>query len=172
MLSLVSTNCDAAISADCLKPSTPDARLLPERLSNWQGSLFCHLGIALVTDVRSGSFQRVCALPSGSSANLSSKSLLRAFWGAGETHPGAALQDILRLLTLWFNHGSAPDVEAALQEGFGHVSIDTWLVVIPQVPLSSLMLHAAMQRCAVLLCYGCAVLRCAVLCCADMLWPA
>ena len=52
---------------------------------------------------------------------------------AGETHPGAALQDILRLLTLWFNHGSAPDVEAALQEGFGHVSIDTWLVVIPQV---------------------------------------
>ena len=51
----------------------------------------------------------------------------------GETHPGAALQDILRLLTLWFNHGSAPDVEAALQEGFGHVSIDTWLVVIPQV---------------------------------------
>jgi len=54
---------------------------------------------------------------------------------AGETHPGAALQDILRLLTLWFNHGSAPDVEAALQEGFGHVSIDTWLVVIPQVNL-------------------------------------
>ncbi|DBA66640.1 TPA: hypothetical protein ACH3X2_002209 [Trebouxia sp. C0005] len=52
---------------------------------------------------------------------------------SGETHPGAALQDILRLLTLWFNHGSAPDVEAALQEGFGHVSIDTWLVVIPQV---------------------------------------
>ena len=43
------------------------------------------------------------------------------------------MQDILRLLTLWFNHGSAPDVEAALQEGFGHVSIDTWLVVIPQV---------------------------------------
>lgn len=43
------------------------------------------------------------------------------------------LQDILRLLTLWFNYGSAPDVEQALQEGFGLVSIDTWLVVIPQV---------------------------------------
>ncbi|KAK9806197.1 hypothetical protein WJX72_004970 [[Myrmecia] bisecta] len=51
----------------------------------------------------------------------------------GEVRTGANLQDILRLLTLWFNHGSAPDVEAALQEGFGHVSIDTWLVVIPQV---------------------------------------
>ena len=46
------------------------------------------------------------------------------------------MQDILRLLTLWFNHGSAPDVEAALQEGFGRVSIDTWLVVIPQVRLN------------------------------------
>ena len=43
------------------------------------------------------------------------------------------LQDILRLLTLWFSHGAAPDVEAALQEGFSHVSIDTWLVVIPQI---------------------------------------
>ena len=30
---------------------------------------------------------------------------------AGETHPGAALQDILWLLTLCFNHGSAPDLD-------------------------------------------------------------
>jgi len=37
------------------------------------------------------------------------------------------------LLTLWFNHGSYADVEEALQEGFSLVSIDTWLVVIPQV---------------------------------------
>ena len=44
-----------------------------------------------------------------------------------------SLQDLLRLLTLWFNYGAAPDVEAALQEGFSHVSIDTWLAVIPQV---------------------------------------
>lgn len=46
---------------------------------------------------------------------------------------GNNLQDILRLLTLWFGYGSAADVEAALAEGFGHVNIDTWLVVIPQV---------------------------------------
>lgn len=43
------------------------------------------------------------------------------------------LQDILRLLTLWFNHGSSKEVEAALVEGFQLVSIDTWLVVVPQV---------------------------------------
>ena len=30
---------------------------------------------------------------------------------------GGPLQDILRLLTLWFNHGAAPEVEAALMEG-------------------------------------------------------
>ena len=52
-----------------------------------------------------------------------------------EAARGSNLQDILRLLTLWFSHGAAPDVEKALEEGFGHVSIDTWLVVIPQVIL-------------------------------------
>lgn len=51
---------------------------------------------------------------------------------AGEALRGSNLQDILRLLTLWFTHGAAPDVEKALEEGFTHVSIDTWLVVIPQ----------------------------------------
>lgn len=51
--------------------------------------------------------------------------------GGGGT--GENLQDILRILTLWFNHGAVPDVEAALQDGFSRVSIDTWLVVIPQM---------------------------------------
>jgi len=52
---------------------------------------------------------------------------------AGGAGSGDSLQDILRILTLWFNHGAAADVEAALQDGFSRVSIDTWLVVIPQV---------------------------------------
>lgn len=56
--------------------------------------------------------------------------LLALLTGAGS---GDNLQDILRILTLWFNHGAAADVEAALQDGFSRVSIDTWLVVIPQV---------------------------------------
>ena len=51
---------------------------------------------------------------------------------AGTAGSGDNLQDILRILTLWFNHGAAADVEAALQDGFSRVSIDTWLVVIPQ----------------------------------------
>ncbi|WOH04828.1 hypothetical protein DCAR_0624240 [Daucus carota subsp. sativus] len=44
-----------------------------------------------------------------------------------------SLQDILRLLTLWFNHGAKPEVQLAMQEGFAHVNINTWLVVLPQI---------------------------------------
>lgn len=43
------------------------------------------------------------------------------------------LQDILRLLTLWFNHGATVEVQRALQEGFSLVNINTWLVVLPQI---------------------------------------
>ncbi|XP_017224295.1 serine/threonine-protein kinase TOR isoform X2 [Daucus carota subsp. sativus] len=44
-----------------------------------------------------------------------------------------SLQDILRLLTLWFNHGATQEVQLALQKGFTHVNINTWLVVLPQI---------------------------------------
>lgn len=43
------------------------------------------------------------------------------------------LQDILRLLTLWFNHGATAEVQMALRKGFEHVNINTWLVVLPQI---------------------------------------
>lgn len=43
------------------------------------------------------------------------------------------LQDILRLLTLWFNHGATAEVQTALQKGFALVNINTWLVVLPQI---------------------------------------
>ncbi|ABO93925.1 predicted protein [Ostreococcus lucimarinus CCE9901] len=53
--------------------------------------------------------------------------------GSSMKAKGGSLQDILRLLTLWFNHGGSPEVETALIAGFGHVNIDTWLAVIPQI---------------------------------------
>ncbi|XP_030468800.2 serine/threonine-protein kinase TOR-like isoform X2 [Syzygium oleosum] len=43
------------------------------------------------------------------------------------------LQDILRLLTLWFNHGATIDVQMAMEKGFALVNITTWLGVLPQV---------------------------------------
>lgn len=44
-----------------------------------------------------------------------------------------ALQDILRLLTLWFKFGAHDDVCHAMEANFSKVEIDTWLEVIPQV---------------------------------------
>lgn len=44
-----------------------------------------------------------------------------------------SLQDILRLLTLWFNHGATSEVQMALQKGFSRVKIEMWLVVLPQI---------------------------------------
>jgi len=44
-----------------------------------------------------------------------------------------SLQDILRLLTLWFAHGSKKPVERALSKGFNTITVDTWLSVLPQI---------------------------------------
>lgn len=44
-----------------------------------------------------------------------------------------SLQDILRLLTLWFNYGATAEVQTALQKGFSLVKIEMWLVVLPQI---------------------------------------
>ncbi|KAI0091642.1 phosphatidylinositol 3-kinase [Irpex rosettiformis] len=43
------------------------------------------------------------------------------------------LQDILRLLTLWFKYGAHDDVSHAMATGFTNVEVDTWLEVIPQI---------------------------------------
>ncbi|XP_006461841.1 hypothetical protein AGABI2DRAFT_151460 [Agaricus bisporus var. bisporus H97] len=44
-----------------------------------------------------------------------------------------ALQDILRLLTLWFKFGAHDDVSDAMANGFSTVEVDTWLEVVPQI---------------------------------------
>jgi len=45
----------------------------------------------------------------------------------------SAIQDTLRLLTLWFAHGRHEGVSQAVNEGVKLVSVDTWLGVIPQL---------------------------------------
>ncbi len=54
---------------------------------------------------------------------------IHGFFRSIALSPRQTLQDILRLLTLWFQHGALKDVETALREGFNTVSIDTWLQV-------------------------------------------
>lgn len=49
----------------------------------------------------------------------------------------SALQDTLRLLTLWFKYGAHDEVSHAMATGFTSVEVDTWLEVIPQVRLGN-----------------------------------
>jgi len=60
---------------------------------------------------------------------------IQAFFRSISLSPNtnSSLQDILRLLTLWFKHGAIKKAADALNEGFNNVSIDTWLEVIPQI---------------------------------------
>ncbi|PFH51827.1 hypothetical protein AMATHDRAFT_58344 [Amanita thiersii Skay4041] len=44
-----------------------------------------------------------------------------------------ALQDTLRLLTLWFKFGELQEVSHAIGGGFHTVEVDTWLDVLPQI---------------------------------------
>lgn len=58
---------------------------------------------------------------------------IRGFFRSIALSTTSALQDTLRLLTLWFNHGSEPEVNAVVTEGFATVNVDTWLEVTPQL---------------------------------------
>lgn len=43
------------------------------------------------------------------------------------------LQDILRLLQLWFKHGGKKEVEHLIRGSFEIIDINAWLAVIPQI---------------------------------------
>jgi FKBP12-rapamycin complex-associated protein len=69
------------------------------------------------------------AFPSGGGGSAPAQDSATASGGGG----ARALQDILRLLSLWFKHGARPAMADALKFGLRKVSIDTWLEVVPQL---------------------------------------
>ena len=58
---------------------------------------------------------------------------IHGFFESIDRSNSSSLQDTLRLLTLWFNHGSNLEVNHAMMEGYTRINIDTWLEVIPQL---------------------------------------
>jgi len=58
---------------------------------------------------------------------------IQGFFKSIALSSSSSLQDTLRLLTLWFNHGEHQEVNSAVTQGLTTVSIDTWLEVIPQL---------------------------------------
>ncbi|KAJ7032195.1 phosphatidylinositol 3-kinase [Mycena alexandri] len=57
-----------------------------------------------------------------------------------------ALQDTLRLLTLWFKYGVHDEISHAITSGLSMVKIDTWLHVIPQIIARIQTPHANIRR--------------------------
>ena len=43
------------------------------------------------------------------------------------------LQNLLRLLKLWFQQGDQPDIEQIMRASFEIIDINTWLAIIPQI---------------------------------------
>lgn len=58
---------------------------------------------------------------------------IQGFFKSISLSAGHSLQDTLRLLTLWFDHGGSQEVNSAVVDGVPDVSIDTWLEVVPQL---------------------------------------
>lgn len=52
---------------------------------------------------------------------------------SSRTQTGSILQDLLRLLSLWFKYGAYREVDAVMVDGINAVSIDIWLQVVPQL---------------------------------------
>jgi FKBP12-rapamycin complex-associated protein len=61
------------------------------------------------------------------------------------------LQDILRLITLWFKYGDYREMDDVMVKGFDTVSIDNWLQVIPQL-IARIHSTAVQERMHDLLC--------------------
>lgn len=56
------------------------------------------------------------------------------------------LEDVLRLLALWFRYGARNEVEQVLVTGFDTISTEVWLDVIPQIIARIHSPHAAIRN--------------------------
>lgn len=51
----------------------------------------------------------------------------------GSSASSRTLQDLLRMVTLWFKYGDDEQVELVLQESFNRIDIISWIEVVPQI---------------------------------------
>ncbi|KAL8658559.1 MAG: hypothetical protein Q9202_007526 [Teloschistes flavicans] len=86
----------------------------------------------VVTAITSQANRETVVLPQGIAMDHVIPAI-QGFFRSISLSSSSALQDTLRLLTLWFAHGGDAQVNLAVIEGFPSVSIDTWLEVIPQL---------------------------------------
>ena len=93
-------------------------------------------GLALANQAMIISFEHNRSLEARPRSNPyiipSIQSLFKAIALSANRRSGA-LQDTLRLLTLWFKFGGLPEVNGAISDGFYSIPIDCWLHVAPQL---------------------------------------
>lgn len=58
---------------------------------------------------------------------------INGFFESLRIYPDFALQDILRIITLWFDFGQFTCVHDVVKKSVGYIKIDYWLQVIPQL---------------------------------------
>ncbi|GMM52375.1 phosphatidylinositol kinase-related protein kinase [Starmerella bacillaris] len=58
---------------------------------------------------------------------------IKGFFHSISLSPKSALQDSLRLITLWFTYGGHSEPARALADGFEMVALEQWLDVVPQL---------------------------------------
>lgn len=58
---------------------------------------------------------------------------IKGFFRSIELSSAVALQDLLRLLDLWFAFGGYPEAANEIERGINDLSIETWLQVLPQL---------------------------------------
>lgn len=58
---------------------------------------------------------------------------IQGFFKSIELSQSSSIQDTLRLLTLWFAHGSFQEVTSAVTQGIRTVHLSTWMDVVPQL---------------------------------------
>ncbi|GMM35211.1 phosphatidylinositol kinase-related protein kinase [Saccharomycopsis crataegensis] len=58
---------------------------------------------------------------------------MKGFFRSIELSSSVAIQDLLRLLGLWFAYGGYPFAATEIEKGINDLSIETWLQVLPQL---------------------------------------
>jgi len=126
---------------DCYQKA---AELCPGLYTVWHGWAHLHYQIVQHLHTKAQNNDAAAAANSSLSRTLTAdkvseharaavEGFFRAIGIGGDSAKNGSLQDILRVLTLWFDHGHDPGVAAALTEGLNRVPIDVWLSVIPQI---------------------------------------
>lgn len=96
-------------------------------LANYEASKFLEAGNAVIKRENSKNYEEYIMY-----VVMAVKGLIQSI-SLGEQDVTKTLQDTLRLLKLWFKHGTHAEIDKLIKSGFDIVGIEVWTQVIPQL---------------------------------------